>query len=91
MNVSGIDQAILSVVWIRWMKVAMVIAKVEDVIARELPTGNERCELISKRIDGLVSDGHLAARGNTKNWRHSEVRRAGDHFATKSHLRQYRF
>jgi hypothetical protein len=78
MSVSQIDEAILSAVGQRWMKVAMVIAKVEESVGSELPLGDERLDLISGRIENLVRDGFLASQGNVQNWRFSEVCRAGN-------------
>jgi len=74
MNASQIDSVILSIVGDHWTKVAMVIARVGDAIRRELPPGDESCEAISRRIEALVQDGRLAAQGDIKNWRFSEVR-----------------
>ncbi len=74
---SRIEEAILSVVAARWTKVAMVIYKVADAIGRDLPDQDELCEMVSRQIDSLVNDGRLAAQGNTRNWRASEVRMAG--------------
>jgi hypothetical protein len=75
MDSARIEEAILSAVGERWKKVAMVIAKVSDAMGTELPTGDERYEVISDRIEVLVRAGRLEAQGNTTNWRFSEVRR----------------
>jgi hypothetical protein len=77
MNESRIEETILSAVGARWTKVAMVVVKVADAMGRDLPTRNERYEMVSKYIGALVNDGRLAARGDMKNWRASEVRLAG--------------
>jgi len=74
MNTSQIDSIILSAVGEHWTKVVMVIARVVDAMSRELPSGDESYEVISRRIEALVRHGRLAARGDTKNWRFSEVR-----------------
>ena len=76
MKTARIDEAILSVVKNRWTKVAMAIAKVADAMDQELPAGNERYEIISERIRALVQTGSILARGNTNNWRSSEIRLA---------------
>lgn len=76
MNTSRIEEAILSTVGERWKKVAAVIGNVSDAMGTELPTGDERYELISDRIEVLVRAGRLEAQGNTKVWRFSEVRRS---------------
>jgi hypothetical protein len=41
MNISRIEEAILSAVEERWKKVAMVIGKVSDAMGIELPTGDD--------------------------------------------------
>ena len=75
-----IDRVILSVVRERWTKVAMVIAKVVDAMSLDLPDGGESCEVVFRRIEALVHSGRLAAQGNIRNSRFSEVRRgATDH------------
>jgi hypothetical protein len=74
MNTSKIDSVILSALGDHWTKVAMVIARVADAMSRDLPPGDEGYKVISRRIEALVHDGRLAARGDTKNWRFSEVR-----------------
>jgi hypothetical protein len=76
MNASRIESAILLAVGDRWMKVAMVIAKVTDAMGSDVPSGDEAYELITEHIQGLVRGGQLEAQGNTKNWRFSEVRRS---------------
>jgi Protein of unknown function len=74
MNTSQIDSVILSADGEHWTKVAMVIARVLDALSRDLPPGDKGYEVISRRIEALVYDGRLAAQGDTKNWRFSEVR-----------------
>lgn len=74
MNTSQIDSVILSTVGEHWTKVAMVIVRVVDAMSRDLPTGDEGREVIARRIEALVHDGRLAAQGDIKNWRFSEVR-----------------
>ena len=72
-----IDEAIfsmLSTVGGRWKKIAMVIYKVADEMGNALPDGDERYQLVARRIEGLVSEGRLLAQGDIKNWRFSEVR-----------------
>ena len=73
MNTSELDSAILEAVGERWTKIAMVIARVVDAVRHDLPE-HEGYEIISRRIEALVHDGRLLARGDTKNWRFSEVR-----------------
>jgi hypothetical protein len=72
-NTSRIDVAILSTVGERWLKAAMVIVKVTKLMQSDSPPTEEDCETISDRIQFLVHDSRLAARGDTKNWRFSEV------------------
>jgi hypothetical protein len=74
MNTSEIDSAILQAVGERWTKIAMVIARVVDAVGHELSPEPEIYEIISRRIEALVHDGHLLAQSDTKNWRFSEVR-----------------
>jgi hypothetical protein len=76
MTSSRIDEAILSTVGERWMKVARLIVEVAEVMGGSLAFQAERYEAISQRIEALVSDGRLAAQGNIKKWRFSEVRRS---------------
>ena len=52
----------------------MVIARVVDAMSHDLPPGDESYEVISGRVEALVHEGRLAAQGDTKNWRFSEVR-----------------
>ena len=77
MNSSQIDEAILKAVAGRWTKVAMVIARVAKTMVNDLPPGDEGCQVVARHLEHLVSSGVLVAQGNTKKWRHSEVRRAG--------------
>lgn len=58
------------------MKVAMVLVKAADATGLGLANDDEHYEVISTRVEALVNDGRLAARGDTKNWRASEVRLA---------------
>ncbi len=74
-----IDEAILAAVGDRWAKVAMVIARTVRTVHGELPNSDQWHDEISQDIEALVADGRLAARGNIKDWRHSEVRRVGEH------------
>jgi len=85
MNTSRIDEAILSAVGEHWTKVAMVMGRVVHAIGTELPTGDEGCEVISEHIEVLVRAGRLEAQGNTKNWRHSEVRRLDSRTSLSGH------
>lgn len=52
----------------------MVIVRVADAIGHDLPSGKEGDEVISRRIEALGRYGRLAAQGDPKNWRFSEVR-----------------
>jgi hypothetical protein len=74
MSAPSIDEVILSLVGRRWMKVAMLIAKVTRQISGDLPQGDDGCQAVARRIEGLAADGRLVARGNLRNWRFSEVR-----------------
>lgn len=81
MNTLAVDDAILTAAGERWTKVAMVIAKVAETVESDLPDGDERYDVISNRIEALVGAGRLVARGNTNNWRSSEIRRMLGHGA----------
>ncbi len=73
---SRVEEMILFVVGARCTKVATVIYKVADAIGRDLPNQDELWEMVSRHIEALVNDGRLAAQGDTRNWRASEVRLA---------------
>jgi len=78
MNDDAIDEAILSMLAVAkggWRKVAMVIARVADQMGNDLPAGDDRYDLVAQRVEALVLDGRLAAQGDIKKWRFSEVRR----------------
>lgn len=70
-----IDEAILSITQSSWRKVAMVILKVVDKLGSDLPEGDDRYNLVAKRIEILVRRGRLLAQGDLTKWRHSEVRK----------------
>jgi hypothetical protein len=82
MSAPQIDEAILNAVGERWTKVAMVIAMVVNAMGSDLPTGDEGCQLVSRHIEGLVHNGRLAAQGNIKKWRFSEIRRSSTIYKT---------
>jgi hypothetical protein len=70
-----IDQAILSVTGPSWRKVALVISKVGEAMGGDLVEGDAGYDLVADHIQVLVRDGRSLARGDIKNWRHSEVRK----------------
>ena len=70
-----IDDAILAVVKPSWKKVAMIIAETASKLGDKFPRTDEGCDLVANHIEALIRDGRLEARGNTKKWRASEVRR----------------
>lgn len=74
MNPTQIDAAILNAVGTHWTKVAKVIVRVIEAMGNSLPNGDEGCHLVSQHIEELVRNGRLAAQGDTKNWRFSEIR-----------------
>jgi len=84
MTVPRIDDAILAAVGEHWTKVSMVIAKVEKAMNGTLPSGDERLQVISDRIENLVASGSLASQGNVENWRFSEIRRTGNNLRPDS-------
>ena len=56
MNDDAIDQAILSMLALaggRCSKVAMVIARVADQMGKDLPTGDDRYDLVAQRAEAL--------------------------------------
>ena len=82
-----IDEAIMSQVGIRWLKVAMFVARVEKVLEGKIlgpdlnPASDEGVEMrdalldtIAERVKFLVGQGRLERAGNLSNWRHGEVR-----------------
>ncbi len=69
-----IEQAILSIARPTWQKVAMVILKAAEIEGVDVPEGEKGYELIASCIEALVQEGRLAAQGDLKRWRHSEVR-----------------
>ncbi len=69
-----IEQAVLSVAQPIWQKVAMVILKVAEMDGVNVPQGEKGYEMIASSIEALVQQRRLAAQGNLKRWRHSEVR-----------------
>ena len=74
MNTSMIDEAILAAARPFWQKVAMIVvvaAKVEGIGVTDDEAGRR---VIASRIEALVQAGRLAARGDLKKWRRSEVR-----------------
>jgi hypothetical protein len=78
MSNCAIDEAILSLLSAdngHWRKVAMVVYRVAYAMGNDLPEGDAGYQLVARRIEALVSEGRLAAQGDTKNWRFSEVRR----------------
>jgi len=60
------------------MKVARVIVEVAKAMGGSLPSEGENYEVIGRGIESLVHHGRLAAQGNVKNSRFSEVRRSDD-------------
>ncbi|MGD0482023.1 MAG: DUF3658 domain-containing protein [Terracidiphilus sp.] len=70
-----IDDAVLAVAQASWKKVAMIIAETASKLGNKFPRTDEGCDLVAGRIEALIRDGRLEARGNTKKWRTSEVRR----------------
>jgi len=64
------DDLIFSETCERWLKVARIIGRVSD----RMPNG-PHFEQIAARIQGLVDEGKLEAKGDLSRWRYSEVRR----------------
>jgi hypothetical protein len=70
-----IDDAVLAVAKPSWKKVALIIVETAKKLGDKFPRTDESYELVANRIEALIRDGSLEARGNTKEWRTSEVRR----------------
>ncbi|WP_043880243.1 MULTISPECIES: DUF3658 domain-containing protein [Azorhizobium] len=68
------DDLILASCHDRWQKVAMVIVKVMEKTGELGERGAEAA--IATRIEALADAGRLAAAGDLKDWRHSEIRLA---------------
>ncbi len=75
MDDSQIDNAVLAVAQASWKKVAMIIVGTASKLGNNFPRADEGYDLVANRIDAMIRDGRLEARGNTKEWRTSEVRR----------------
>jgi hypothetical protein len=63
------DDLIFSETRERWLKVARIIGRVSD----RVPNG-PHFEQIAARIQGLVNEGKLEAKGDVTQWLFSEVR-----------------
>ena len=74
MTDSEIDDAVLAVAEESWRKVAMIIIKTAERLGSDLPEGDDGHHLVALRVAALVRGGRLAAQGDIKQWRHSEVR-----------------
>jgi hypothetical protein len=74
MSTSNIDDAILAVAEVYWLKVASIIMKAAQRLGGELPEGDDGYRLIAARIAALVRGGRLVTQGDISKWRHSEVR-----------------
>jgi Protein of unknown function len=72
-----IDDAVLAVAQASWKKVAMIIVETASTLGNSFPSTDEGCDSVANRIHALIRDGRLEARGNTDEWRTSEVRRPG--------------
>jgi len=73
-SISQIDEAILSVTPLSWVKVAFVIAMVDKEFRNKMRKDIE-LDLIAERVEALIQEGRLAVQGDVKNWRYSEVRK----------------
>ena len=74
---SQIDESILSVTPISWVKVAFVIAMVDKEFRNNMRKDIE-LDLIAGRVEALVQEGRLEVQGDVKKWRYSEVRKRYD-------------
>ncbi len=74
-----IDDAIMAVLDDRnrgWVKVAWVCVSAPDYLGTDFPSGHSGHELVAKRIEYLVAEGFLVAKGDITQWRFSEVKPA---------------
>ena len=71
---SKIDDAILAVALPRWQKVARIISKTSERLGSFSTDGDEQYHSYAERIEALVHEGHLVAKGDITKWRYSEVR-----------------
>jgi len=75
-----IDEAIRAVLADRngrWVKVAWVVVSASDRLGSDFPAGHPGYQMVAKRIEYLVSEGFLTAKGDITNWRFSEVKPVG--------------
>jgi hypothetical protein len=71
-SIADLDRIILSFCEGRWLKVARVAAKTEEVFEK---LGSQLASsAIDARLSPLVKNGRLEARGNIRDWRFSEMR-----------------
>jgi hypothetical protein len=63
---------ILATAKTRWQKIAMIIAKLMN--NPEFQLSENSAEYIAERIYFLIQTKQLESQGNTKDWRHSEIR-----------------
>ena len=68
---AAIDMALLAEVGAQWRKVAMVLAQTSYKLGWD---SDDDLDRLAKRLEALVAEGQLEARGNLSRWRHSEVR-----------------
>ena len=73
-DASNLDLILLSVTGKNWTKVAMVLARAAEEAGVKF-SGDDKYEVLAKRIEVLVSDGLLASQGDISKWRFSEVKR----------------
>lgn len=77
MENDGTDEAIFSVlseIPKHWRKVAFVVGRVAGTMGDGSNHEDAAHESVARRIEFLVSEGRLLAKGDIKNWRYSEVR-----------------
>jgi hypothetical protein len=74
MNTSRIDEAILAAAQPSWRKVAMIVSIASKAEGIGVTDDEAGYRVIASRIEALVEAGRLAAQGDLKKWRYSEVR-----------------
>ncbi len=72
----ALDRIVLDAAGESWTKVAMVLTRAAMALGINLNEDVDEYEVLAERIESLVDAGVLLARGNVRDWRFSEIRRA---------------
>jgi hypothetical protein len=71
-----LDQLILNAVGPAWTKLAMVLARAANQPDLDFDNHTDQFAVLADRVGALVEAGALIARGDIREWRCSEVRKA---------------